>query len=204
MGFLWEFIATMVRHYKFCPGCHFNKPYNSSRLKFHQEFECPALSKYGYVCKKDVTETDTILDEFNEKFSKAQDQPRTNQTTGERRTTEEVGTEHASARRICWLPMPQETLSPVWPHDSVPKPAPPETQTPHLLNQAAPAPSYKGYADLYLSDPDNAPVFEEMVGDEVNKPINPISKYDVSPPVVVLKIIPYKVLKKRRKTICQR
>ena len=94
-------------------------------------------------------------------------------------------------------------MSPALPHDSVPIPVPPDTQTPHLLNQADPSPSYKGYADLYLSDPDNAPVFEEMVGNEVKKHINTISKYDVSPPVVVLNIIPYKVLKKRRKTICQ-
>ena len=96
----------MVRHDKSCPGCHFNKPYNSPRLNFHREFECPALAKNGYVRKKDVTEADTILDKFNEKFPKAPDQPRTNKITDERRTTEEVGTEHASAIRVCYPSMP--------------------------------------------------------------------------------------------------
>ena len=58
----------------------------------------------------------------------------------------------------------------------------------------APFPSSKGYAELYLSYSDDAPVFEEMVGN-IDKPINTINTCTVSPMVVALKIIPSKVLK---------
>ena len=41
-------IATMIREDKSCPGCHFNHPNDSPRLKFHHEVGCLALAKYGY------------------------------------------------------------------------------------------------------------------------------------------------------------
>ena len=58
----------------------------------------------------------------------------------------------------------------------------------------SPFPSSKGYAELYLSYSDDAPVFEEMVGN-IDKPINTINTCTVSPMVVALKTIPSKVLK---------
>ena len=82
--------------------------------------------------------------------------------------------------------------------------APPETQFPHIMNQAAPDTSSNSCANIYLSGSDDAPVLEEMVGGEVNKPINTISTYNVSPLVVSLNSIPYKVLNNSFKKIRQR
>ena len=48
-GIPWNCIASMIREDKSCPGCHFNHPKDSPKLKFHQEVGCPALSKQGYL-----------------------------------------------------------------------------------------------------------------------------------------------------------
>ena len=55
-----------------------------------------------------------------------------------------------------------------------------------------------GYTDLYSSDSDDDPLFEEMVSS--NKTLNPINTYFVLPQSVALVITPTKVLKNLRKT----
>ena len=48
-GAPWKCIAVMMREEKSCPGCHFNHPDDSPKLKFHQEVGCLALAKHGYI-----------------------------------------------------------------------------------------------------------------------------------------------------------
>ena len=50
-GIPWKCIAEMMREDKSCPGCHFNHPDGSPRLKFHQDVGYPALAKHGYICR---------------------------------------------------------------------------------------------------------------------------------------------------------
>ena len=144
------------------------------------------------------------MDKSNENFPKAPDQPHPNICTGARCAKKEVGKEDAADRRVHSSSIPPATSTPACPCDSVSTPVPPETQLPHLPKQRNPDPSSNGYANLYFSDFEDAPVFDEIVGDEVNKPIKPISTYNVYHLVVALKSKPYKVLKKHRKTIFQR
>ena len=73
-----------------------------------------------------------------------------------------------------------------------------ETNLLLLMNQVAPVPSLNGYTDLYLSDLDNAPVFEEIGSSDKN--VNPINTYFVVTPIVALVSTPPKVIKKRCKT----
>ena len=56
-------------------------------------------------------------------------------------------------------------------------------------------PSLNGYVDLYSSDLDDAPVFQEIFNS--NKTANPINTYYVVPKSVTLVSTPTKVLKKR-------
>ena len=48
-GLPWKCIAAMIGDHKYCMGCHFNKPDDTPRLKFHQDVGCPALAKHGYI-----------------------------------------------------------------------------------------------------------------------------------------------------------
>ena len=48
-GVTWNCITSMIREDKSCPGCHFNHPEDSPKLKFHQEVGCPELAKHGYI-----------------------------------------------------------------------------------------------------------------------------------------------------------
>ena len=120
----------MVRHDKSCPGCQFSNPYDSPSPKFHQEFGCPSLDKHGYAYKKDVTESASIMDKFNENFTKAPDQTIPNRGTGTIQSTEEVGIEHASDRRTHSPSITPATSNLYRPHDSVPTSAPTETHPP--------------------------------------------------------------------------
>ena len=67
-------MASMIREDKSCPGCQFNHPEDSPKLKFHQEVGCPALAKHGYLCHKDVTASAKIANKFNTKFPRNTDQ----------------------------------------------------------------------------------------------------------------------------------
>ena len=66
-----------------------------------------------------------------------------------------------------------------------------------MSNHLAPVPSSNRYADLYLSDLNCAPVFEELV---ISKTINPTNTYFVVPTIVSLDRTPTTVLNKCRKT----
>ena len=65
-----------------------------------------------------------------------------------------------------------------------------------MPNRVAPIPTYNGYNDLYYSDSDDGPVFEEMVDSKTLKPIN---TYIVVPQPLTLSSTSTKVLKKQRK-----
>ena len=43
-GLPWNCISEIMWEYKSCPGCHFNHPEDSPRIKFHQEVGCLALA----------------------------------------------------------------------------------------------------------------------------------------------------------------
>ena len=68
-GVPWKYTAEKISTDRSCPRCHFNKPNESLRLKFHQEVGYPALSKHGCVCKNNVMEVSKIVDQFNSQFS---------------------------------------------------------------------------------------------------------------------------------------
>ena len=96
-GVPWNRITAMVRSDTSCPGCHFNKPDDPPRLKFHQEVGCPALEKHGHICRKDVTALATIVKKSNKKPPRTPYQPR---QTEARRASEETGSETASASQV--------------------------------------------------------------------------------------------------------
>ena len=66
-----------------------------------------------------------------------------------------------------------------------------------LPNISAPITTSNGYSDLYLSDSEDDPVFEEMVSND--KTVNSINTYSVVPLNKTLASTPIKVLKKQRK-----
>ena len=80
-----------------------------------------------------------------------------------KRVSEDTVTDHVSAR---WVhpPSTQTTELPPYPplESSVPS-APPEKNILLLPKQAVPMPTSNRYADIYSSDSDNDPVFEETV-----------------------------------------
>ena len=67
-GVPWKCITAMMRDEKSCPGCHFNKMDDSPRLKFHQEVRWPSLAKHGYMLRKYVTASATVVDQFNKNY----------------------------------------------------------------------------------------------------------------------------------------
>ena len=136
----------------------------------------------------------TIVDKFNKKFPKAPAQPQFARL-GARISTADSGSETVSVRWVHLSSKPHIDLPPPLPGDSISQSDPPETQLPHMWNQSAPVPLLKGYAEIYLSYSENAPVFEEMVS---SKTINLINTYFVVPPIVALYCTPTKVLKKCR------
>ena len=87
-GVLWKRISAMVRSDTSCLVCHFNKPNEFLRLKFHQEFGCSALEKHGYIFQKYVTASATIFDKFNKKIPRMPDQPL---QPGARKASEDTG-----------------------------------------------------------------------------------------------------------------
>ena len=135
----------MMREDKYCPGCHFNHPKDSPRLKIYKEVGCPELANHGYLCRKDVTASANVVYQFNTKFPKIPDQSCTNKPVA-KRVSDDKASDHISARRVHSLSIPIPPLDP-----SVP-PAPIEKNIIFLKNQAAPIPTYNGYSDVYSSD----------------------------------------------------
>ena len=84
---------------KYFPGCHFNKPNDYLRLNLHQEVGWAALAKHGYICRKDITESATIVDEFNTKFPRMNDQSCTRKPV-ENRVSEDEDSNHIFDRRV--------------------------------------------------------------------------------------------------------
>ena len=66
------------------------------------------------------------------------------------------------------------------------------------MNQVAPTSTPNGYADLYSSDSDDKPVFEEILIN--NNTVNPIYIYSVVTPSLTLASTLNKVLNNRRNT----
>ena len=62
-GVAWKFIQQMVGAEASCPGCHFRG--DAVKLKFHQEVDCPELSKNSYVCHKDKAATEVVTTKFS-------------------------------------------------------------------------------------------------------------------------------------------
>ena len=144
-GFPWKCIAAMIREDNSHPGCHYNHPKDSPRIKFHQEVGFPALAKHGYLCRKDFTASKTIVDQFNTKFPKITDQFVTSKPMA-KRVSYEKAYDHVSARQV------HSPSIPIPPIDSSVPPASPEKNLLLLPNQAAPMPTFDGYANLYSSD----------------------------------------------------
>ena len=66
-----------------------------------------------------------------------------------------------------------------------------------MPKRVAPIPTSNGYKNIYYSESNNNPVFEEMVD---NKTLKPINKYFVVPQLLTLASTPTKVLKRQIKT----
>ena len=168
----------MIHDDNSCPGFHFNKPDDSLRLKFHQEVGCPALSKHGYICRKDVTASATIVDQFNKKPPRMTDKSCPSKT-GAKQASDDTASDNISARRVHSLSIHSTELTPYPPLESSMPPAPPEMNLLLLPNQAAPMPTSKRYVDLYSSESFEEPVFKEMVSNDKN--VNSINTYSVVP-----------------------
>ena len=87
-GVPWKHIAEMVRSNTSCLGCHFNKPDDFPRLKFHQDVRFPDLAKHVYICRKYVMASATIVKKLNNNLPRTPDQTR---QPGARRASEETG-----------------------------------------------------------------------------------------------------------------
>ena len=92
-------IAAMMHKDKSCLGCHFNKPDDSPRLKFRQEAGCPVLAKHGYIFRKDVTASATIVYQFNTKFPRMTYQARAKNPVA-KRISYDSSSDHVFYRRL--------------------------------------------------------------------------------------------------------
>ena len=146
-GVPWNCITAMMRDDKSCLVCHFNKLDYTPRLNFHQEMGFPALAKHDYICRKDVTVSETIVDQFNKKLLSITNQPRPNRT-GSRRASEEMASVTVSARRVHSPSIPITELPPSLPFKYSVPPAPHEINLLLLPNQVVPVTNSNGYADL--------------------------------------------------------
>ena len=89
----------MMQEDKSCPGCHFNHPDDSPKLKFHQDMGCLELAKHGYICQKDVTASAKVVYWFNTKFPKRIDQSQANKPVA-KRISDDSSSDQISARRV--------------------------------------------------------------------------------------------------------
>ena len=104
-----------------------------------------AISKHGYLCRKDVTASAKVVDNLSAKFPNIPDQYFTSKPVA-KIVSDDLSSDHIDAIRF----HPPLILVP--PLDSSVPPALIEKNLPLLPNQAAPMPTYNGYVDLYSSD----------------------------------------------------
>ena len=93
--------------------------------------------------------------------------------------SEEIVSNHVFAIWVHSPSIQSKYLPPHPPLKSSVQPGPPEKNLLLLPNQAAPMPTSNGYADIYSSDSDNEPLFDEMVS--TDKTVNSIHTYYVVP-----------------------
>ena len=168
----------------------FRSPQRLPEVKSHQEVGCPALAKHGYIFRKDVTTSAKIMDKFNTKFSCNIDQARVNKHATKRLSDYSLSDE-ISARHVHPPSISNTTIDSTVSPDSIYNVA---FLTP---NRAAPTPTYNGYNDIYSSESEDNPVFEEMV--DSSPIIKTINTYTVIPPKLTLVSTSPNVLKKKRK-----
>ena len=152
------------------------------------------------MCKKDVTETATIVDIFNDQFPKAQ--TRGSRFTRPPRIIDNTGMEDTElVIQVNSPPIPSTPSSiTTLPDHQVLPPAPLDLAITHIPNQVFPPPSSNGFSDLYSSESVYNSISNEMVGSN-NNPIKSISRYIRYYLVLSLNHIPPKVDKKRLKTL---
>ena len=171
-------------------GVSFQSPWRFLKLKFYQEVGCPALAKHGYLCRKDVTASAKIVDKFNTKF------PRNTYPAKFLKPAAKIVSDDSSSDQISARHVHSPSISNTTIESTIP-PALINNSVLLVPNCAAPPLNSNGYNDLYSSDSDKDPVFEEMV--DSNPIIKTINTYIVVPPNLTLVRPPPKVLKKQRK-----
>ena len=125
---------------KSCPGCHFNHPDDSPRLKFHQDVGCLALTKSGHIYRKDVTASAKVVDRFNKKSPKMTDQARTSKPVA-KLVSYNSSSDQVSARRVHSPSISNFTL------DSTVPPAPIANTVLLMPNHVAQITTSNGYKD---------------------------------------------------------
>ena len=179
----------MIGEDKSCPGCYFNHPEDSLNLKLRQEVGSPEITKHGYICRKDVTRLDKIVDKFNTKFPRNTDQAKVQKPASER-VADNYSSDQISARHIHPPSISNTMIYSTVPPDFI------ENAVLLMPNCADLTPTSNEYNGLYSSDSEDNPVLEEMV--DSNLIIKIINKYIVVPPKLTLVNTPPKVLKKQR------
>ena len=129
------------------------------------------------------------MDLLNNKFPKMTYQDLTKKPVS-KRVSDDPSSNQISARRVHSPSISNSTLN-----STVP-PAPIANTVLLMTNRVAPTPTSNGYNNIYSSESDDNPVFEEMVDGKTLKPIN---TYIVVPQPLTLASTPTKVLKKQRK-----
>ena len=178
---------SMIREDKSCPGCHFNHPKDPPKLKSHKEVGCPAITKHGCLCRKDVTASAKIVDKFNTKFPRNTD-PAKVLKPASKRVSDDSSYDHISERHVHSPSisniMIESTILPASINNSV------------LLmpNRTAPPLTYNGYNDIYSSDSEEDPVFKEML--DINPIVKTVNTYFVEPHKLTLVRPPTTVLMK--------
>ena len=117
------------------------------------------------------------------------DQSRANKPVA-KRISDDSSSNQVSTRRVCSPSISKSTL------DSTVPPAPIANTVLLMPNRVTPTPTSNGYNDIYSSDSDDNPVFEDLVD---SKTLQPINTYIVVPQPLILYSTPPKVLKKQRK-----
>ena len=143
----------MMREDKYCPVCPFNHPQYSPQLKFNQYVVCLTLANHGYICRKDITASGTIVDQFNTKLSKMNDQSCTRKLVA-KRVSDDKASAHVSARRV----HPPSITRP--PLDSSVPPTTTENNLLLLPNQSAQMPTFNRYTNIYAYDSEDEQLFE--------------------------------------------
>ena len=113
----------------------------------------------------------------------------------EKRVSDNLSSDQVYARRVHPPPISKSTLNST---------ISPTTISKNVLlmpNQVAPIPTSIRYNDLYSSESEDDPVFEEMVSNY--KTVNSINTYSIVPQLLTLASTPNIVIKKQRNTRCR-